>query len=101
MQEELNQFNYKKGDTEGIVNYGLSLDNVVLAAIFIEHEKEGIVKISLRSKGHFSVNEFSRNHFNGGGHTNAAGGKSYLSLKDTIEKFISILSGYKKALNNE
>ncbi|MFD1163745.1 DHH family phosphoesterase [Hwangdonia seohaensis] len=100
-QDELNQFNYKKGDTEGVVNYGLSLDNIVFAAIFIEDKKEGIIKISLRSKGSFSVNEFSRAHFNGGGHTNAAGGRSELSLKDTVEKFISILPRYKKALNDD
>ncbi|HPF96862.1 MAG TPA: bifunctional oligoribonuclease/PAP phosphatase NrnA, partial [Mangrovimonas sp.] len=51
------------------------------------------------SKGDFSVNELSRQHFNGGGHTNAAGGKSDLPLNDTIEKFISILPSYKNALN--
>ena len=100
-QDELNRYNYKKGDTEGIVNYGLSINNIVLAAIFIEDRQEGIIKISLRSEGHFSVNEMSRKHFNGGGHTNAAGGKSELSLKDTIEKFISILPSYIKALNDE
>ncbi|WOD42706.1 DHH family phosphoesterase [Hwangdonia lutea] len=100
-QDELNQFNYKKGDTEGVVNYGLSLKNIVLAAIFIEDKKEGIIKISLRSKGSFSVNEFSRAHFNGGGHTNAAGGRSELCLKETVEKFISILPRYNKALNDD
>jgi phosphoesterase RecJ-like protein len=100
-QQELHNFNYKKGDTEGVVNYGLSLDGVVLAAIFIEDRQEGIIKISLRSKGDFSVNEMSRAHFEGGGHTNAAGGKSYLSLEKTIEKFISILPSYNKALNDE
>ena len=100
-QQELHNFNYKKGDTEGVVNYGLSLDGVVLAAIFIEDRQEGIIKISLRSKGNFSVNEMSRAHFEGGGHTNAAGGKSYLSLEKTIEKFISILPSYNKALNDE
>ena len=99
-QEELNQFNYKKGDTEGVVNYGLSLEGIVLAVIFIEDNQEGIIKMSLRSKGHFSVNEMSRTHFEGGGHTNAAGGKSYLSLSETVAKFISILPSYKKALNN-
>ena len=98
-QEELNKFNFKKGDTECFVNYGLSLDNVVFAVIFIEHKQEGIIKISLRSKGDFSVNEFSRAHFEGGGHTNAAGGKSDLNLNDTVEKFISILPSYKEALN--
>ena len=100
-QKELNKYNFKKGDTEGIVNYGLSLENVVLAAIFIEDKQESIVKISLRSEGHFSVNDMARKHFNGGGHINAAGGKSHLSLKDTVEKFISILPKYNKALNNE
>ncbi|TXE09908.1 bifunctional oligoribonuclease/PAP phosphatase NrnA [Seonamhaeicola algicola] len=99
-QEDLNKYNYTKGDTEGVVNYGLSLDGIVLAAIFIEDKQEGIIKISLRSKGNFSVNEMSRAHFDGGGHTNAAGGKSYLPLKDTVEKFISILPEYNKALNN-
>ncbi|MDG1730279.1 MAG: bifunctional oligoribonuclease/PAP phosphatase NrnA [Algibacter sp.] len=100
-QDELQKYDYKKGDTEGIVNYGLSLDGVVLAAIFIEDRNEGIIKISLRSKGNFSVNEMSRAHFEGGGHTNAAGGKSYLSLEKTVEKFISILPSYNKALNDE
>ena len=100
-QNELQKYNYKKGDTEGVVNYGLSLDGIVLAAIFIEDRNEGIIKISLRSKGSFSVNEMSRAHFGGGGHTNAAGGKSYLSLEKTVEKFISILPTYNKALNNE
>jgi phosphoesterase RecJ-like protein len=100
-QEELNRYDYKKGDTEGIVNYGLSIENMILAAIFIEDKQEGIIKISLRSKGHFSVNDMARAHFNGGGHINAAGGKSFLSLKDTVENFISILPKYKKALNNE
>lgn len=99
-QDELNRYNYKKGDTEGIVNYALSLDGIVLAAIFIEDKQEGIIKISLRSKGEFSVNDMSRAHFNGGGHTNAAGGRSELSLNKTIEKFISILPSYNQALNH-
>ncbi len=98
-QKELDEFNFQKGDTEGVVNYGLSIEGIVFAAIFIENEQEGITKISLRSKGDFSVNEFSRAHFNGGGHTNAAGGKSDVSLKETVEKFISILPDYKSALN--
>ena len=59
-----------------------------------------IIKISLRSKGDFSVNELSRAHFDGGGHTNAAGGKSDLPLGPTVDKFISILPDYNKALNN-
>lgn len=100
-QDELQKLEYKKGDTEGFVNYALSLDNIVLAAIFIEDKNQGIIKISLRSKGDFSVNELSRQHFNGGGHTNAAGGKSDTDLPSTVEKFISILPHYSNALNNE
>jgi phosphoesterase RecJ-like protein len=100
-QEELNTFDFKKGDTEGFVNYGLSLKGIVFAAIFIESQQENIIKISLRSKGDFSVNELSRTHFNGGGHTNAAGGRSELNLRETIEKFISILPFYKQDLNQE
>ncbi len=98
-QKELDEHHFKKGDTEGFVNMGLSIEGVVFAAIFIENRKEGIVKISFRSTGDFSVNEFSRNHFEGGGHHNAAGGKSNLSLSDTVEKFISILPSYKNLLN--
>jgi len=98
-QEELNTFNFKKGDTEGFVNYCLSLEGIIFAAIFIESHQDEIIKISLRSKGDFSVNELSRTHFSGGGHTNAAGGKSLLNLKDTVDKFISILPNYKQDLN--
>ncbi|WP_062060841.1 DHH family phosphoesterase [Aquimarina longa] len=98
-QKELDQNNFKKGDTEGFVNFGLSIKGIKFALIFIENKGEGIIKISLRSKGDFSVNEFSRNHFEGGGHHNAAGGRSNLSLSGTVEKFISILPTYKNALN--
>lgn len=97
-QVELDEFNFKKGDTEGIVNYALSIHKTKLAAIFIENAQEKIVKISLRSKGDFSVNELSRAHFNGGGHTNAAGGRSDTSLEATVEKFIAILPQYKSQL---
>lgn len=100
-QEELNTYNFKKGDTEGFVNYALSLNDIVFAAIFIEDKQQDIIKISLRSKGTFSVNEFARAHFEGGGHTNAAGGKSETDLKSTIDKFISILPSYNKALNDD
>lgn len=98
-QDELDTFNFKKGDTEGFVNYGLSLEGIIFAAIFIENKQENIIKISLRSKGDFSVNEFSRAHFNGGGHTNAAGGKSDLSMSETITKFERLLPDYKTQLN--
>ena len=91
-QSELDEFNYEKGDTEGIVNYGLSIKGIIFAAIFIEHREENIIKISFRSQGNFDVNQFARDHFNGGGHINAAGGKSYLSLMETIKKFENLIS---------
>jgi phosphoesterase RecJ-like protein len=99
-QEELDEFNFEKGDTEGIVNYALSLEGIIFAVIFIEDVDQQIIKISLRSKGSFSVNKFSRKHFDGGGHDNAAGGKSYTSLDSTISKFLSILPNYQKELVN-
>ena len=98
-QSELDEFNFKKGDTEGFVNYALSLKGIIFAAMFTESHKDHIIKISLRSKGDFSVNEFSRSHFNGGGHTNAAGGRSDEDMKSTIDKFISILPQYKQDLS--
>lgn len=97
-QSELDEFGYEKGDTEGVVNYALSLQGIIFAAIFIEDVDQKIVKISLRSKGKFSVNKFARAHFNGGGHDNAAGGRSELSLDSTISNFLKILPDYKNEL---
>ena len=91
-QKELDEFHYQKGDTEGIVNYGLSIKGIHFSAIFIEHRDENIIKISLRSQGNFDVNQFAREHFNGGGHINAAGGKSYESMKATTNKFEELIS---------
>lgn len=95
-QEELDKHNFQKGDTEGFVNYGLAIEDVIFALIFIENKQEGIIKISFRSKGDFNVNEFARAHFEGGGHNNAAGGKSELSMEDTVNKLNSILPDYKQ-----
>ena len=86
-QAELDQFDYTKGDTEGIVNYGLSIKGIDFSAIFIENKAENFIKISFRSQGDFDVNQFARDYFNGGGHRNAAGGKSELSLQETVQKF--------------
>ncbi len=97
-QAELDAHNFRKGDTEGFVNYGLTLENIRFAVIFIENRDEGIIKISFRSEGEFSVNEFARAHFEGGGHTNAAGGKSELSMKETTSRFVSLLDQYKSEL---
>lgn len=97
-QEELDRHDFRKGDTEGFVNYGLALEGIIFAAIFIENKQEDIIKISFRSKGEFSVNAFARQNFEGGGHINAAGGKSKLSLKETLERFESLLPQYKDEL---
>ena len=91
-QKELDEFQYQKGDTEGIVNYGLTIKGINFAAIFIEHKDENIIKVSFRSQGNFDVNQFAREHFNGGGHINAAGGKSYESMKATTNKFEDLIS---------
>tara|TARA_B110000967_G_scaffold208951_1_gene262988 strand:+ start:2459 stop:3475 length:1017 start_codon:yes stop_codon:yes gene_type:complete len=98
--KELDAHGFEKGDTEGLVNYGLSLKGAKFAVIFIEHKEESIIKISFRSKGDFDVNAFARTHFHGGGHKNASGGRSNLNLEDTIANFISILEDYKLELNS-
>jgi phosphoesterase RecJ-like protein len=94
-QDELNAFDYVKGDTEGIVNYGLSIKGIVFTAIFIENKEEKIIKISFRSQGDFDVNQFARDYFNGGGHRNAAGGKSEVSMEETIRKFEGLVTTLK------
>lgn len=94
--QELAHFHYQKGDTEGIVNYPFGIKGIKFCAFF--SETEGKIKISFRSKGKFDVNQFARQHFSGGGHINAAGGKNEDSLHNTIEKFTAILTDYKKEL---
>lgn len=89
--EELDRFEFERGDTEGLVNYGLSIEGIKMAAFFRESKESDYIRISFRSKGNTDVNQFARKHFNGGGHVNAAGGRSDLSLKETIEKFESII----------
>ncbi|MGG7468412.1 DHH family phosphoesterase [Chryseobacterium arthrosphaerae] len=86
-RNELKEFGFQKGDTEGFVNYGLSIAGVKMSAFFMEDLYEEFIKISFRSKDDVDVNQFSRKYFNGGGHINAAGGKSNDSLPGTIEKF--------------
>ncbi len=95
--EDLKQYNHKTGDTEGLVNYGLSIQGIVFSALIVE--RPDTIRLSLRSRGEFSVNEFARSHFEGGGHTNAAGGKSDIGLDETVEKFKQLLKSYKADLN--
>ncbi len=97
--DELERYNYQKGDTEGVVNYALSIDGIRFAAFFVE--TDGIIKTSFRSQGSFDVNVFARKHFSGGGHANAAGGMSELSMEKTLEKFEELLPDYKTALQRK
>ncbi|CAG4989226.1 Bifunctional oligoribonuclease and PAP phosphatase NrnA [Dyadobacter sp. CECT 9275] len=95
-EEELIRFNSSTGETEGIVNYGLQVENVVMSALFIE--RKGEVKISFRSVGTFSVRDLASAHFSGGGHKNASGGRSDIPVTNTIKKFLEILPSYKEEL---
>lgn len=91
-QDDLEQYNYQQGDTEGVVNYALSIQNVAVAALFTERGDR--IRVSLRSKGEFSVNDFARSHFNGGGHRNAAGGDIIKSMPEALLWFESLLPEY-------
>lgn len=82
---EMERFNHRTGDTEGVVNYALSIGNISLAALFTENEDH--IKVSFRSSGQVNVNQLARMHFNGGGHRNAAGGKSFEDMEKTLARF--------------
>lgn len=98
-REELQKFRFKIGDTEGFVNYPLSVKGIIFSAFFMENEEK--IKISFRSKGGFAANAFSANHFNGGGHLNAAGGESRKSLAEAVQLFTSLLPVYAAVLESE
>ena len=97
-KEDYEDFDIVRGETEGIVNYLLKMRDITMAAFITE--QPSIVKISLRSKGDFSVQDICRKHFKGGGHRNASGGFSFQPLKVTLRKFKELLPEYKDALNN-
>jgi phosphoesterase RecJ-like protein len=97
-QKDLIKYNVKTGDTEGLVNFPLSIKGIKLAAIIIDRGDER--KSSFRSKGGFDVNTFARKYFNGGGHFNAAGGKNTESLDEVIAKFKKAIKENKEQLNN-
>jgi phosphoesterase RecJ-like protein len=84
-KQDLLKFDIKTGDTEGLVNYPLSMLGIKMAAIVIDRDEER--KWSFRSKGDIDVNQFARKYFNGGGHKNAAGGRSLLSLEECVLEF--------------
>ena len=98
-RDELKRYNFKKGDTEGFVNYALSVKGTVLAAFFAEDTEYDRIKISFRSKGDFPANALAQKHFQGGGHKNAAGGRSEKSLEESLKKFVSLLPEYATLLN--
>lgn len=95
-KETLKRFNFIPGDSEGFVNFPLSIKGVHFSTLFTE--KDDMVKASFRSKGTFAVNEFASKNFNGGGHCNAAGGEVYASFNETLEKYRSLLPVYQKKL---
>jgi phosphoesterase RecJ-like protein len=95
-KDELKKFHIETGDTEGIVNYALTITGIQLAALIIERQE--YVKLSLRSTGNFPANEICKKYFNGGGHHNAAGGESKESIGQVITKFKTILPEYKLLL---
>jgi bifunctional oligoribonuclease and PAP phosphatase NrnA len=97
--DELKRFGSQTGDTEGLVNYGLSVKGVRLSALITDRKEN--IKLSLRSLGNFSVNDMARTHFEGGGHRNAAGGQTSLTLEQTVKKFLDILPLYKDQLIND
>lgn len=94
---DIQRFGLKTGDTEGLVNYPLSIQGIRFAALIIDRKEE--IRISFRSKGNFDVNLFARKYFDGGGHMNAAGGRSSDSLEQTVERFKKALEDNKKLLN--
>lgn len=96
-KEELESFHYQVGDTEGVVNYPLSMEKIKMAVLVTE--RQGVIRLSFRSKGNFSVHELAHQHFNGGGHTNAAGGTLNCSLEEALDKLHRLLPEYKELLN--
>jgi len=96
-KSDLKKFDIKTGDSEGLVNYMQSITGIKLAAIVIDRDEER--KWSFRSKGGFDVNEFARNHFEGGGHKMAAGGRSSDSLEKTYSHFLTVIKQYEAELN--
>ncbi len=96
-RETLLRYNHQPGDTEGLVNYALSIKGVNVAAFIREGSNE--IRLSFRSKGSFDVNHFAREHFEGGGHTNAAGGRSSEDLNLVTEKFKNLILSKSEELN--
>jgi len=97
-ERELRRFNFQIGDSEGFVNYPLSIGDVKMSAMFLQTRK--YIRISLRSRGDLDVNVFARRYFQGGGHRNAAGGKSFDTMEETVERFKSAVAEFFSELGN-
>ncbi len=95
-KNDLLRFHIKTGDTEGLVNYMLSIQGIRFGALVIDRDEER--KWSFRSKGDFDVNTFARTHFEGGGHFNAAGGRTNETLDATVWNFKKVIKQYKDQL---
>lgn len=94
-EEELRRFYFQQGDSEGFVNYPLTIKKVKMSAMFLEHND--FIRISLRSRGAVDVNLFARTYFDGGGHKNAAGGKSFLSMEQTLARYAEAVEEFAAA----
>ena len=91
-EEEMRRFWFQQGDSEGFVNYPLTIKKMKMSAIFVEHHD--FIRVSLRSRGNVDVNVFAARYFQGGGHKNAAGGKSFVSMEETIRRFEQAVEEY-------
>jgi phosphoesterase RecJ-like protein len=96
-KEDLKKYKYKIGDIEGVVNYPLMMEKVNLSILLTE--KDNQIRMSFRSKGQFSVNDLARKHFSGGGHRNAAGGRNFLTINESIKLIKKVLAEYEEELN--
>jgi phosphoesterase RecJ-like protein len=96
--DELKQFDYERGDTEGLVNEPLAIEDVVYSVFLREDDRH--IKVSTRSKGDFPVNKICEKYFNGGGHVNAAGGELYCTLEEAINIFKETLNDASQYLTN-
>ena len=96
-KSDLDRFNYQVGDTEGVVNYPLSMKKIKMAVLVTERQDQ--IRLSFRSKGCFSVHELASKYFRGGGHTNAAGGTLTCSFEEAVAQLKAVLPEYQEKLN--
>ena len=96
-KSDLDSFDYQPGDTEGVVNFPLSMDKIRMSVLVTERQDQ--IRLSFRSKGDFSVHELANKYFKGGGHTNAAGGTLTCTFEEAVEQLKSVLPEYKEMLN--